>query len=175
MCLCIYELIEACYIYSTYVYRYDNGAANYYDGNAHQSNWIQPHKTKPIKSPEMKDVKEQTIPGTVASKKKRKPMSKSYPSSKWDEKDAEKALQAEKDFTKNLKNQSLIIRFPDPELSKDIVKQFHSAIENVHFPQASTPRYCFAHLEVRKCLTLGVLLCIYICDILYLNCRKMQI
>ncbi|GLV38798.1 Painting of fourth [Carabus blaptoides fortunei] len=127
--------------------RYDNGAVNYYDGNAHQSNWIQPHKTKPIKSPEMKDVKEQTIPGTVASKKKRKPMSKSYPSSKWDEKDAEKALQAEKDFTKNLKNQSLIIRFPDPELSKDIVKQFHSAIENVHFPQASTPRYCFAHLE----------------------------
>lgn len=75
-------------------------------------------------------------------------MSKSYPSIKWDEKDAEKAIQAEKDFVKNLKKQSLIIRFPDPELSKETVQKFHPQIESVHFPQSSTPRYCFAHLDV---------------------------
>lgn len=88
------------------------------------------------------------IPGIIQNKKKRKPMSKSYPSSKWDEKDALKALQAEKEYAKTLTNQSLIIKFPDPELGKDMVKEFHSAIENVHFPQPSTPRYCFAHLKV---------------------------
>lgn len=75
-------------------------------------------------------------------------MSKSYPTLKWDQQDAEKALSVEKEFAKALTTQTLIIKFPDPELGKDTVKKFHSAIENVHFPQPSTPRYCFAHLKV---------------------------
>lgn len=116
----------------------------YFNGNGHPQNWVQ--KTKPVNSPKNAET-EKCIPGIIAVKKKRKPMSKSYPSIKWDEKDAEKAIQAEKDFVKNLKKQSLIIRFPDPELSKETVQKFHPQIESVHFPQSSTPRYCFAHLD----------------------------
>lgn len=41
------------------------------------------------------------------------------------------------------KNNSLIIKFPDLELNKEIVASFHSGIENVHFQQPSTARFCF--------------------------------
>lgn len=124
---------------------------SYFDGSNHQQTWPPVHnnKTKPVKSPEDKDP-EQAIPCIIQNKKKRKSMSKSYSSIKWNGEDAEKALQAERDFVKNLKKQSLIIRFPDPDLSKEIVQKFHPQIESVHFPQSSTPRYCFAHLDVTK-------------------------
>lgn len=103
---------------------------------------------KPNNLSDSAEMAEEMIPGIVANKKKRKPMSKSYPTTKWDENDAEKALAAEKENAKLLTNQSLIIRFPDPQLNKEMVKEFHGDIENVHFPQASTPRYCYAHLKV---------------------------
>lgn len=68
-------------------------------------------------------------------------MSQSYPSRPWNKEDAERALAAESSHMKGLRNQSLIIRFPDPELSKDMVKAFHPGIENVHFQVPIGHRY----------------------------------
>lgn len=64
-----------------------------------------------------------------------------FPSRPWNRDDAEKALKVEVETTLNLKNESLIIRFPDPELSRDIVKTYHPGIQNVHFQVPSGPRY----------------------------------
>lgn len=69
-----------------------------------------------------------------------------FPSRPWNREDAEKALKVEVETTINLKNESLIIRFPDPELSRDIVKAYHPGIMNVHFQVPSGPRYCFVQL-----------------------------
>lgn len=63
-----------------------------------------------------------------------------YPSRPWNREDAERALKVEVETTINLKNESLIIRFPDPELSRDIVKSYHPSIANVHFQVPSGPR-----------------------------------
>jgi CRISPR/Cas system CMR subunit Cmr6 (Cas7 group RAMP superfamily) len=67
-------------------------------------------------------------------------MSQSYPSRPWDRDAAEKALAIEMEYLKALRNQNLIIRFPDPDLNKDIVKAFHPDIVNVHFQVPSGPR-----------------------------------
>ncbi|KAJ4445136.1 hypothetical protein ANN_06937 [Periplaneta americana] len=73
-------------------------------------------------------------------------MSQSYPSRPWNKEDAERALKEEAVHMKGLRNKSLIIRFPDPEVSKDMVKGFHTAIDKVHFQVPSGPRYCFVQL-----------------------------
>ncbi|CAG2060277.1 unnamed protein product [Timema podura] len=83
---------------------------------------------------------------TKSKANKRRPMSQSYPSRPWNKEDAERALKEESSHMKGLRNQSLIIRFPDPELSKDIVKAFHPGIDNVHFQVPSGARYCFVQL-----------------------------
>lgn len=84
-----------------------------------------------------------------AVKKKKKPLSQNVPSKKdWTVEDAERALNTEKEFNKRFKNHSLIIKFPDIELNKEIVSNFHNAIENVHFQQPSTARFCFVTLQV---------------------------
>ncbi|KAG5321981.1 POF protein, partial [Acromyrmex heyeri] len=84
----------------------------------------------------------------VKKNKQRKPMSQSYPSKPWNREDAERALMIENEY--NMKNkvnaQSLIIKFPDPDLNKDIVKLFHSGIRNIHFQNPSGPRYCFIQM-----------------------------
>ncbi|XP_049838576.1 uncharacterized protein LOC126284042 isoform X3 [Schistocerca gregaria] len=84
---------------------------------------------------------------TKPKSNKRRPMSQSYPSRPWNKEDAERALAVESSHMKGLRNQSLIIRFPDPELTKDMVKAFHPGIENVHFQVPSGPRYCFVQLS----------------------------
>lgn len=66
----------------------------------------------------------------------------------WTFTEAEQALNCEKEYNKRHKNQSLIIKFPDLELNKEIVSKFHNSIENVHFQQPSTARFCFVTLEV---------------------------
>ncbi|XP_071455667.1 zinc finger homeobox protein 4-like isoform X2 [Hetaerina americana] len=83
---------------------------------------------------------------TKSKNSKRRPMSQSYPSRPWNKEAAEKALSVENEYLKGLRSQSLIIRFPDPELSKEIVKKFHPGIENVHFQVPSGPRFCFVQL-----------------------------
>lgn len=82
-------------------------------------------------------------------KKKKKPLSQNIPARRdWLLDDAEKALNIEKEYNKRYKNQSLIIKFPDLELNKEIVSRYHPAIENVHFQQPSTARFCFVTLNV---------------------------
>ncbi|XP_039308714.1 uncharacterized protein LOC105196498 isoform X4 [Solenopsis invicta] len=94
---------------------------------------------------EDQDVK---IEKVVKKNKQRKPMSQSYPSKPWNREDAERALMTENEY--NMKNkvnaQSLIIKFPDPDLNKDIVRLFHSGIRNIHFQNPSGPRYCFIQM-----------------------------
>lgn len=102
------------------------------------------------------DSEDQSEPKSKTSKKKKKPLSQNVPSKKdWTIEEAKKALNCEKEYNKRHKNQSLIIKFPDLELNKEIVSKFHNAIENVHFQQPSTARYCFVTLEVciKKCST----------------------
>lgn len=86
---------------------------------------------------------------TRSNKKKKKPLSQNIPSKKdWTPQEAEMALAVEKECNKRCKNQSLLIKFPDLELNKEIVAKFHPAIENVHFQQPSAPRFCFVTLQV---------------------------
>ncbi|KAK4879506.1 hypothetical protein RN001_007652 [Aquatica leii] len=82
-----------------------------------------------------------------STKKKKKPLSQNVPTKKdWSIEEAECALATEKAYNKKSKN-ALIIKFPDHELNKEIVSQFHPAIENVHFQQPCTPRFCFVTLQ----------------------------
>ncbi|XP_053689305.1 uncharacterized protein LOC128738297 [Sabethes cyaneus] len=66
----------------------------------------------------------------------------------WNKADAVKALLVETKAIELLKSpRALILRFPDPELNKDIVQSYSSSIENVVFHRPSTPRYCMVHLK----------------------------
>ncbi|XP_072753569.1 uncharacterized protein Pof isoform X3 [Anoplolepis gracilipes] len=95
---------------------------------------------------EDRDVKIKEV--VVKKNKPRKPMSQSYPSRPWNREDAERALKTENEYNKKNKinAQSLIIKFPDPELNKDIVRLFHPGIQNIHFQSPSGPRYCFIQM-----------------------------
>ncbi|OAD62900.1 Protein painting of fourth, partial [Eufriesea mexicana] len=92
---------------------------------------------------EVKIVLEEVV---VKKNKQRKPMSQSYPSRPWNREDAERALKIENEYNKTVKAQSLIIKFPDPDLNKDIVREFHPGIQNIHFQSPSGPRYCFIQM-----------------------------
>ncbi|CAD1473861.1 unnamed protein product, partial [Heterotrigona itama] len=92
---------------------------------------------------EVKVVLEEVV---VKKNKQRKPMSQSYPSRPWNREDAERALKIENEYNKTVKAQSLIIKFPDPDLNKDIVREFHPGIQNIHFQSPSGPRYCFIQM-----------------------------
>ncbi|XP_012273009.1 RNA polymerase II-associated factor 1 homolog isoform X2 [Orussus abietinus] len=96
-----------------------------------------------------KDTRDQEIKieeVVVKKSKQRRPMSQSYPSRPWNREDAERALQIENEYNKTVKAQSLIIKFPDPDLNKDIVREFHPGIQNIHFQSPSGPRYCFIQM-----------------------------
>ncbi|XP_076269305.1 RNA binding domain-containing protein painting of fourth [Rhynchophorus ferrugineus] len=81
-------------------------------------------------------------------KKKKKPLSQNIPMRKdWSVDDAKRALDVEKEYHKRHKSQSLIIKFPDLELNRDIVSKFHSQIDSVHFQLPSNPRFCFVTLK----------------------------
>lgn len=77
----------------------------------------------------------------VNKKSKRKPMSSRMNHKKeWIREDAIKALELEHEFNKLQKLPMLILKFPDPDVNKEIVKGYSSSIENVHFQQPSTAR-----------------------------------
>ncbi|XP_029735302.2 uncharacterized protein LOC109423859 [Aedes albopictus] len=66
----------------------------------------------------------------------------------WNRSDATKALLVEAKAIELLKSPNvLVLRFPDPELNKDIVQGYSTSIENVVFHRPSTPRYCLVHLK----------------------------
>ncbi|XP_011862812.1 PREDICTED: histone-lysine N-methyltransferase SETD1B-like [Vollenhovia emeryi] len=98
-----------------------------------------------VEEAEDQDVK---IEKVVKKNKQRKPMSQSYVNKPWNREDAERALKIESEY--NMKNkvnaQSLIIKFPDTDLNKDIVTKFHSDILNIHFQNPCGPRYCFIQM-----------------------------
>lgn len=109
----------------------------------------QPWQRNNFKRPRPQDSPNDTEPKTKTGKKKKKPLSQNIPSKKdWTLEEAEMALSIEKEYNKRYKNHSLIIKFPDQELNRDIVSKFHPSIENVHFQQPSTPRFCFVTLQV---------------------------
>lgn len=95
----------------------------------------------PLIGPDGKDM-------TINRKAKRKPMSTRYTRKKeWVEEDAIRALNLENEFSKLQRMPMLILKFPDPELNKEIVKRYSNMIDNVHFQQPSTARYCFVQLK----------------------------
>uniref|UniRef100_A0A8D8E3A5 Protein painting of fourth n=1 Tax=Culex pipiens TaxID=7175 RepID=A0A8D8E3A5_CULPI len=66
----------------------------------------------------------------------------------WTRSDAARALQAEAQAVELLKSPHvLVLRFPDPELNKDIIQGYSPSIETVIFHRPSTPRYCLVHLK----------------------------
>ncbi|XP_065074158.1 uncharacterized protein Pof isoform X2 [Ochlerotatus camptorhynchus] len=66
----------------------------------------------------------------------------------WNRSDAAKALLVEVKAIELLKSPNvLVLRFPDPELNKEIVQGYSTSIENVIFHRPSTPRYCLVHLQ----------------------------
>ncbi|KAK0085157.1 hypothetical protein PV325_005696 [Microctonus aethiopoides] len=83
----------------------------------------------------------------IKKTKQRKPMSQNYPSRPWNRDDAQSALKVENEYNKTVRAQSLIIKFPDPDLNKDIVREFHQGIQNIHFQSPSGPRYCFIQMS----------------------------
>ncbi|XP_049543843.1 protein painting of fourth [Anopheles darlingi] len=71
-----------------------------------------------------------------------------HPNKNWRFEDARKAILVEMDaYRQIVKPFSLLLRFPDPELNKEIVQGFSSCIENVTFHRPATPRYCVVHLK----------------------------
>lgn len=83
------------------------------------------------------------------NKKKKKSLSQNIPQRKdWSVEDAKRAIELEKEYNRRNRSASLIIKFPDTELNRDIVARFHPSIDTVHFQQPSTPRFCFVALKV---------------------------
>ncbi|XP_065370234.1 uncharacterized protein Pof [Calliphora vicina] len=85
----------------------------------------------------------------VKIKTKRKSISVRYKLHKcWSEEDSLLALKAEETNVRKLQTDIiLVLRFPDPEISREIVKCYSPDIESVHFQLNFAPRYCFVHLK----------------------------
>lgn len=82
-------------------------------------------------------------------KTKRKAMSLRFKSCKlWCEEDALLALKAEEINSRKMeKDTILIVRFPDPEITREMVKCYSPDIESVHFQLNFAPRFCLVHLK----------------------------
>ncbi|XP_066147380.1 uncharacterized protein Pof isoform X1 [Euwallacea fornicatus] len=81
-------------------------------------------------------------------KKKKKPLSQNkYSKKEWTIEESQHALDVETELNKLHKRHQLVIKFPDLELSRDIVSKLHPLIERVYFQQAYTPRFCFVSLS----------------------------
>ncbi|KFB48427.1 AGAP004982-PA-like protein [Anopheles sinensis] len=71
-----------------------------------------------------------------------------HPNKNWRFEDARKAILVEMEAIGQLrKPHVLLLRFPDPALSKEIVQGYSSSIENVIFHRPATPRYCVVHVK----------------------------
>ncbi|XP_037945376.1 uncharacterized protein LOC119677886 [Teleopsis dalmanni] len=84
----------------------------------------------------------------IHEKRKRVSISHNEYRKNWSLKDALKALAIEEEFeARNNQFTTLLLRFPDPELSSDIVKQYSTHITHVHFQLPSVSRSCIVRLE----------------------------
>ncbi|XP_050540997.1 uncharacterized protein LOC126905393 isoform X2 [Daktulosphaira vitifoliae] len=91
---------------------------------------------------------------SVAESKTRKRKLKSQQSGEpqraqkpWNREDAEKAIAAEMELRTPKNNQQIMIRFPDHEITRQIVQNFHSDIKSVHFHTPCNPRYCYVQVQ----------------------------
>ncbi|XP_026471106.1 uncharacterized protein LOC113375384 [Ctenocephalides felis] len=116
------------------------------NSNSRFSNTYSNDNDRISESGSINDEKNESKKTIVNKKGKRKSMSQKYSSKPWDLESAEKAVAVELEYNRLQNTQSLILKFPDAELNKEIVKNFNSNIEHVHFQQPSTPRYCFVQL-----------------------------
>lgn len=102
-------------------------------------NYIRKHNDL-MQQPNADDLK-------ITQKQKRKPLPvrNVQRRGEWNRDDAIKAINLEQELSskKYGENTTLVLKFPDPELNKEIVKSFSSSIDMVHFQQPSTPRYLF--------------------------------
>ncbi|CAH1108603.1 unnamed protein product [Psylliodes chrysocephalus] len=113
----------------------------------HQFNVHNSHFNKPMMQYNLKRKHEENVEQKKFYKKKKRPLSKVGPLKiSWTTEEAQAALDVEMECNKRSRRQGLIIKFPDQELNRDIVTNFHTSIETVHFQQPSTPRYCFVSL-----------------------------
>ncbi|XP_049822074.1 E3 ubiquitin-protein ligase RBBP6 isoform X2 [Aethina tumida] len=76
--------------------------------------------------------------------KKKKPPQK--PAVKFTQAECTAALDLERHLNVMHKN-SLVIKFPDFEITRDMVMRFNPAISSVYFPSSITPRNCFVALH----------------------------
>lgn len=88
-----------------------------------------------------------------SKKKRRAATTQGYTSRPWNKVDAEKALACEMEYQKVTGDKSIVIRFPDPDLSREIVKRFHPNIESVHFQAPSGGRYS-NYLFILPCINI---------------------
>lgn len=58
----------------------------------------------------------------------------------WNREDAVKAIAAEMELRTPKNNQQIMIRFPDHEITRQIVQGFHNDIKSVHFHTPCNPR-----------------------------------
>ncbi|XP_050421841.1 uncharacterized protein LOC126834152 [Adelges cooleyi] len=65
----------------------------------------------------------------------------------WNREDAEKAIAAEMELRTPKNNKQIMIRFPDHEITRQIVQSFHSDIKSVHFHTPCNPRYCYVQVQ----------------------------
>ncbi|VVC43556.1 Hypothetical protein CINCED_3A010011 [Cinara cedri] len=65
----------------------------------------------------------------------------------WNREDAVKAIAAEMELRTPKNNQQIMIRFPDHEITRQIVQNFHSDIKSVHFHTPCNPRYCYVQVQ----------------------------
>ncbi|GAB0090336.1 hypothetical protein DMENIID0001_050590 [Sergentomyia squamirostris] len=78
----------------------------------------------------------------------KKDFNEKFPARKeWNREDVEKALFAEKEMNSLASSRLVIIRFPDPPITRELIHGYSPAIESVHFQQLLLPRYCFVKLH----------------------------
>jgi len=72
----------------------------------------------------------------LKSKQSKEPQRAQKP---WNREDSIKAIAVEKEFRRP-KNHQIMIRFPDHEITQEIVQNFHTGIKSVHFQTPTFPR-----------------------------------
>lgn len=106
--------------------------------------WPAPPPPPPPPPPETQSEADTTSETTTRKKKKRPLISSSRP---WDKEAAERAHALELECQRSANAKSIVIRFPDPQISREIVQGFHSSIDNVHFQGPCGARYCFVTIK----------------------------
>lgn len=126
-------------------YGSDNLPQSHY-GSRQQQNWHRHQNYKRTRA----ESGETLEPKSNGPKKKKKLSQNVTSKREWTLQESEMALKVEKEYNERSRNHSLLIRFPDLELNRNIVEKLHSEIESVFFQNSYAPRFCSVTLNVRK-------------------------